>query len=217
MKPMEKMTIPQNSRQVPSSAYLIRPKEYCDLLWAWLQCNSERINPHIPGRRVSKKIVKWTAIEKDFTRTTIDGKVEKIMGRKAIAKYFNYLIEQEMVIDEDDGWYYLKVLDASDANLIEFNTLSKLMNVLQKNSISVYVYLFNRYYANGLEPFIVTMSQIKEFIGVATTTTSNNIFISDTIDILQRLKLLDYTIQHEGEKTIIKMLWVKNKLEDTVK
>ena len=58
------------------------------------------------------------------------------------------------------------------------------MNVLQKNSISIYIYLFNRYYANGCEPFIATMRQIKEYIGIAVTTTSNNLIVSDTIEIL---------------------------------
>ena len=31
---------------------------------------------------------------------------------------------------EDDGYYYLTLLNAHDANLIEYITLSKLMNVL---------------------------------------------------------------------------------------
>jgi hypothetical protein len=52
-------------------------------------------------------------------------------------------------LNQEDEYYYLTVLDKYEANLIEYNTLSKLMNVLQKNSLSIYVYLFNRYVANG--------------------------------------------------------------------
>ena len=78
------------------------------------------------------------------------------MARKTIAKYFAHLVKEGLVYEED-GYYYLKVLDNSSANLIEYKTLSKLMNVLQKNSISIYIYLFNRYYANGCAPFIATI------------------------------------------------------------
>ena len=89
------------------------------------------------------------------------------------------------------------------------------MNVLQKNSISVYIYLFNRYYANGRSPFIATIKQIKDFIGIATTTTSNNIVIDDTLDILRRLGLLDYGLTTgDDNKTYLEFKWIKNKLPE---
>lgn len=81
-------------------------------------------------RRIEKKKIKWTVIERDFTRTLSDGSVEKVMSRKTIAKYFNYLVEQGLITEGEDDYYYLTVLDASEANLIECITLSKLMNVL---------------------------------------------------------------------------------------
>jgi hypothetical protein len=34
------------------------------------------------------------------------------------------------------------------------------------------------------------MKQIKSYLGIATTTTSNNLIVSDSIDILERLGLL---------------------------
>ena len=159
-------------------------------------------------------MVKWTNIEKDFTRVLSDGTEEKVMGRKTIAKYFKFLEDKGFVkLNEKDGYYYLAVLDANEANLIEYNTLSKLMNVLQKNSLSIYVYLFNRYVANGYSSYIATIKQIKDFIGIATTTTSNNIIIDDTIDILKRLGLLDCKLVYgEDNKTYLEFQWVKNKL-----
>ena len=72
--------------------------------------------------------------------------------------------------------------------------------------------MFNRYYANGCEPFIATMRQIKEFIGIATSTTSNNLIISDTIDILKRLGLLDYEVVIEENKTYLSFRWLRNEL-----
>ena len=207
------MEIKKNSRQMPSTSMIVREKDYCDLLYAWLQCNSERENVMSTRRRIEKNKIKWTAIERDFTRTLTDGSVEKVMSRKTIAKYFNHLMNQGLISEGEDDYYYLTVLDASEANLIEYITLSKLMNVLQKNSISIYIYLFNRYCANGYQPFIATIKQIKDFIGIATSTTSNNIVIDDTIDILKRLGLLEVKlITGEDNKTYLEFQWVKNEL-----
>ena len=207
------MEIKKNSRQIPSTSAIIREKDYCDLLYAWLQCNSERINVTSTGRRINKSLVKWVAIEKDFTRTLSDGTTEKVMSRKTIAKYFKHLEEKGLIQLQSDGYYYLTVLDEEEANLIEYNTLSKLINVFQKNSLSIYIYLFNRYYASGFQPFIATIKQIKDFIGIATATTSNNIIVDDTIDILKRLGLLDYKIKFEENKSYLEFQWVKNSLE----
>ena len=199
---------------MPSTSSVAREKDYCDLLYAWLQCNSDRVNMNENGRRIHKTKIKWTAIEKDFTRVLVDGSIEKVMSRKTIAKYFKHLEDRGFIkLNEEDEYYYLTVLDSSEANLIEYNTLSKLLNVMQRNSINIYVYLFNRYYANGRNPFIATLKQIKDFIGIATTTTSNNILIDDTLDILKRLGLLDYSlITGPDNKTYLEFQWVKNKL-----
>lgn len=207
------MVIKKNSRQMPSTTSIVREKDYCDLLYAWLQCNSERENVNTSRRRIEKKKVKWASIERDFTRELSDGTIEKAMSRKTIAKYFSYLIDSNLVSDEGDEYYYLTVLDGSEANLIEYNTLLKMMNVFQKNSINIYIYLFNKYYSNSFQPFIATFRQIKEYIGIATTTTSNNAIIDDTIDILKRLGLLDYKLKVlEDNKTCLEFLWVKNEL-----
>lgn len=198
---------------MPSTPSVTREKDYCDLLYAWLQCHSERANMASKERRIDRSLVKWTAIEKDFTRIDSDGKEYKVMGRKTIAKYFKYLEDKGLVVyNEEDGFYYLSLLEVQEANLIEYTTLSKLMNVLQKNSISIYIYLFNRYYANGCVPFVATLKQIKDFIGVATSTTSNNGVVDDTLEILKRLGLLEYALRQEDTKSYLEFAWVKNRL-----
>ena len=207
------MSIQKNSRQMPSSKIITKEKNYCDLLYAWLQCNSELLDIESRMRYIERKNVKWARIERDFTRQSSDGAIEKVMDRKTIAKYFKHLEEKGLVkLNKEDDNYYLTVLDNYEANLIEYKTLNKLMNVFQKNIISIYIYLFNRYFANDQKPFIVTMRQIKEFIGIATSTTSNNMLIDDTLDILKRLKLLDYEIIYQDGKTMFQFKWVKNKL-----
>jgi hypothetical protein len=51
------------------------------------------------------------------------------MDRRTIAKYFKFFETQGLIRLEGDT-YFLTLLDGSDAHLIEYNTLSKLMNVL---------------------------------------------------------------------------------------
>lgn len=197
---------------MPCAASYCREKEYCDLLYAWLQCNSERENVEAKERRIEKKCVKWTKIESDFTRKLSDGTEEKVMTRKTIAKYFSHLMDKKLVVDKGDNYYYLALLDRSEANLIEYNTLSTMMNVFQKNSISIYIYLFNRYCANGYQPFIATIAQIKEHIGIATSTTSNNLIVDNTIEILKRLGLLDVKMVRDDIRTYLEFQWVRNEL-----
>ena len=79
------------------------------------------------------------------------------MERRTIAKYFNHLIEKGLITDNGDDYYYLELLPNDEANLIEYNTLSIMMNTMQRHCINIYIYLFNRYYANGCEPFVATI------------------------------------------------------------
>ena len=51
------------------------------------------------------------------------------MSRKTIAKYFKYLEENDLIYLEGE-YYYLTVLPPDEANLVHYNTLSKLLNVL---------------------------------------------------------------------------------------
>lgn len=115
---------------MPTATYIIASGDYCDLLYAWLQCHSERVSPTSENRRIPTRDVKWVGIERDFTRFDADGNEEKVMTRKTIAKYFKYLEDKELVTNGGDGYYYLTTLPADSAHLIEYMTLVKLMNVM---------------------------------------------------------------------------------------
>ena len=155
----------------------------------------------------------FSAIERDFTRVHEDGAVDKVMTRTTIKKYFNYLLDKGLIkFSEADGYYYLTVLEGPEAHLIEYNTLTKLMNVLQKRSLTIYAYLFNRYYANGCNPFIATRNQIKDYIGFCQNSGNNDNIIADTIDILSRLGLLSMKHITKDGKTYMQFLWVRNEL-----
>lgn len=208
------MVIQKDSRQIPSSREIVKKKDYCDLLYAWLQCNSERISLKEPGRRIRKTDVKWTKIEKDFTRTDFEGNVVKVMSRKTIAKYFGVLEAEGLIELRDDDFYYLTVLGRSDATLVHYETLRKMINTIKQDGVSIYVYLLNKFLANQEKSFIITMKEIKEFIGIATSTTSNNILVGDVLELLKRLGLIDYGLVSEELKTFLKIFWVRNRLPD---
>lgn len=207
----------KNARQLPNKSVIIKEKSYCDLLYAWLQCNSERSDK---GRMIPKVKIKWQSIEKEFTRIDSEGKVYKEMSRKTIAKYFEHLKEKGLIHlgeedrGEDSNYYYLTTLAREDANLIEYHTLMKLTNVLQRNSLNIYSYLINQYYYNRQQPYIITIRQIKDFIGIATSTTSNNMIVDDTLDILRRLQLIDYRMKYENEKSYFEIQWVRQRLPE---
>ena len=201
-----------NCRQMPSTEGIIRDKNYCDLLYGWLQVNSERIDMNTSQRRIEKSKIKWMAIERAFTRVDAEGNLVKIMTRKTIAKYFRFLEEKGFIYEGEDDYYYLTLLAADEAHLIYYDTLSKLLNVLQKNSINIYIYLISRWYANACQEYIITIAQVKRYIGISTSTTSNNLIVSDTLDILQRLGLIKYIIKYEEEKSIIHIQFVSSKL-----
>ena len=64
------MKIPiKNARQMPKAQAVISQKDYCDLLYAWLQCNSDRIDftNNQSGRKILKSKIKFVAIEKECT------------------------------------------------------------------------------------------------------------------------------------------------------
>ena len=56
--------IEKNSRQMPTMSSIIKNKDYCDILYAWIQCNSERAAVNVSQRRIDKKKIKWAAIER---------------------------------------------------------------------------------------------------------------------------------------------------------
>lgn len=128
------------------------------------------------------------------------------MGRKTIAKYFHWLVEQGFLV-EDEKYYKIIVFDKESANILQ----SILTNVLRPHVIDIYQYLFGRFKAADL----VTVAQMKEYIGVATTTTSNNAIAMDSLEILKRLQLLDFQyVQTEEKKTNIQIDWVVDRLPD---
>lgn len=197
-----------DTRQMPCRREVTSEKNYCDLLYAWIQCNSERVSLHSRDRQISKTKVKFVNIEREM----VDSEGNKIMNRKTISKYFHWLEDNGFVI-EDGKYYKLRILEPEEANIIYYKTLSILINVFQRHSIDIYQYLYGRFCACGKQPFFATIAQIKDFIGISVDTSSNNAKVTDTLVILKRLQLLDYEyIWTDENKEQIRFNWVVDRL-----
>ena len=176
------LKIQPNSRQVPKKEQVVSNKDYCDLVYSWFQCESKMV---VNERLVSKVKVKYSQIG-----------CELGMDRRTVAKYIKKLIDLELISITDNGDYKLHQLEANAATLVPYLTLRQLINSLHKNSVNIFVYLLNRYLANNEQSFYVTHYSLKKFIGISTSTTSNNVVITDILKTLKLLGLVDYEVCH---------------------
>lgn len=198
------MKIEDNSRQVPSIEKYTADKKYCDLLYWVLQemSYSETIGG-VTTRYVNKS---------DFSYESLGDRIG--LKRATTSTKFKNLIALGLISEiPSEKRYRLDYLDKSVASLIPYETLRKLNNSLNHNAISLFVYLLKRYIANNEQEYVVTMAQMKNFIGIASTTTSNNEVITDILEVLKLLGLVDYEYrQVEKDKTNLFITKMSNKV-----
>lgn len=177
------MQIEKDSRQVPKKEEVIKNKNYLDLLWGYLQINSEWESKD-PNHRF--------LIKRKHSQTLIGEALG--ISRQTIKKKLDYLIEIGILTDAGDIWILNKIPD-HDAFLIPNETLRKLVSFTNERVISIYTYILNRYIAVDKTGFILSITGLKSKLGLSTTTCSNNYIITDILECLQRIKLIDYHIE----------------------
>ena len=192
------MQVQKNSRQIPSIERYTADKKYNDLLYGILQ--------EISYREENVRYVD----KKDINYSTLSSRVG--LTRQTVSTKFKNLIKIGLVeYIEAESRYKLNYLDRSLCSLVPYDTLRAINNALSQNAISVFVYLLKRFIANNEKPYIVTMTQMKKFVGIATTTSSNNVIIGDILHILSLIGLLDYRIVNVNrDKTNIIVNCVRN-------
>lgn len=106
-------------------------------------------------------------------------------------------------------------LDSKEAALVPYPILRKLVNSLSHNSVSIYTHLLDRFIAAHEQEFIVTHRQLKEHLGLSSSSSSNNQIITDILDVLDRLGLISMELRYvEENKTFIYITNVTNVLPD---
>lgn len=197
------LSIKSNSRQIPDSKTICADKKYYDILYGWLQQVSEFEDG---VRWVDVKKVNFTQLSKIFglSRQTVSTKMKNLEKMGLVTK------------NEKKNRYELLILDPNVAALIPYNTLKLLVDTLSENSISSYVYLLSRYIANNEKPYQFTLMQVKTYIGISTTTKSNDEIITNILFVLQKIGLIKYSMteapgsEFGNIKTIYQIDWMTN-------
>jgi biotin operon repressor len=196
------LKIQPNSRQIPSNKSYTAEKKYSDLLYGVLQEMSELSVED--GKNIRY------VLQRDVSFVRLGDRIG--LTRQTVSTKFKHLISTGLIIEDNEKKrYILTNLDRTVSSLIPFDTLRKLNNTLSHNSISTFVYLLNRYIAEGERPYYVTLRQIKEFLGLAVTTSSNDLIITDILQVLSLLGLIVYTKEFvEETKSMFKVQKVSN-------
>ena len=195
-----------NPKQIPSVREICSNKKYYDVLYAYLQCLIDKTES---PKLIEKKEVKFTKLAEVLN-----------LSRQTVSTKFKNLLEMGLIREYDDKYYEIITLENDYAMLIPYSVLKLITDTLSENSISTYVYLLTRYYANDEKPFQFTLEQIKTHIGISTTTRSNDDVVTNILFVLQKLGLIKYSLtamKQEGNfqniKTIYQLDWLTNKIE----
>lgn len=183
-------------RQIPKIKEICASKLYNDLVYSYLQTISDE----------EGKILKFNMNNREIG--------EKVgLSRQTVATKIKNLEELELLkFIEDTDEYELIILEPNIAALIPEDTLKLLIDTMNEKTISIYVYLFKRFYANKNNPYTVTYTQLKDWIGVSTKSTSNNHVISNILTVLKKIGLLDYEMSEANNKVFCVIKNVKLKI-----
>lgn len=202
------LKVQPNSRQMPKTKTICSNKKYYDILYAYLQCISER--DEISNKRYFyKKDINFSKLAEIFG-----------LSRQTVSTKFKNLKELGLIEESSSEIYSLIELNADLASLIPYNTLKLLTDTLSENSISTYIYLLNCYYSNDCRPFQFSLDLIKKYIGISTSTRSNNDIITNILYVLDKIGLIKYSLStvsqdsdtFQNVKTIYQIDWMTNKL-----
>lgn len=207
-----------NERQIPKTKEYLSNPLYWDVVYGYIQANSEWDGVIGHPRILPKKKAMFTKVGEylGLTRQTV-GKHFKDLenGQKNDGTGLNLIKKLE------NGDYEIAVLEADVATLIDNNTLRVLVSACNEHTISVYVYLFGRWKASQEQGFSFTYEQLKKVIGIGCESTSNNYIIKDIINVLCLMNLLEIDVKAEmsdngGYKTFFKVIKMRDYVTDKI-
>lgn len=187
------MKIQKNSRQVPKDKKITSNKIYSDILYSYLQ--------EISFKDGNNRYLKKQQINYGNIAFALN------LSRQTVSRKFNNLIELNLILptkDNDEYKYMIPTIPPHEAFLIPQDTLRKMVNTLAERTITIYVYLINRWIINQEEPFDFTITALKAYSGLSIKTESNNVIITDILEILAKLGLIKYSCSTQLDKNKFK-------------
>ena len=182
-----------NLRQVVADKGITSDKSYYDFLYGYLQLISDWNGEG--ERYIMKENLSYSKLETELGNS---------INRKTISKVIKFLEANNLVKNDHIELSHLDELDEDERFLIDMDTLKALVAYRKRHLIDLYVYLFNgMYYAkmnNGENSVVITMKNMKDYIGIATSTTSNNGVVKELLDILVEVGLIAYKIELDPVK-----------------
>lgn len=201
-----------DTRQIPKIESICADKRYHDILYGYLQENSQWDGIQGHSRFVDKSLINFTQLSRTLK-----------LSRQTVSKKFQSLIDMELIskTPDDKGRYYLKILPSEIASLIPEPTLKLINDTLSEHCISSYIYLLMRYIANNEESFVFTLNDVKKHIGICATTRSNDEAITNILFVLQKIGLIKYSLttlqqtnmDYKDVKTIYQIDFLTNYIE----
>ena len=208
------MEIQSNSRQIPKTKDCCSDKRYSDIIYAYFQALSltdTDDNGGLTQRYVPKSMVNYVDWAKkfDLTRQTVSKRIKGLQERGLVS------------YDEKKKIYRLTKLENKTAALIPFDTVKFMVDALSDNAISAYVYFLNRFIAEGEKPYVFTLVQVKDFLGLGTASRSNDDTITNILFALQKLGLNEYSmtasVQEETSFKNVKTIYRIDKVVNQIK
>lgn len=210
------LKVQANSRQVPKHKDYISNSKYCDYLYGYLQAASQWDGVIGHPRFIYKKSINFSRIATDLgkSRQTISTKFKNLEKGDV-----DHGVLPLIRLSEDGTKYELIYLEGNLAMLVPELTLKVLVSTFNEHTISVYVYLLNRYYASQCKGFQFSFPELKSAIGISQKSHGNNYIISSILLILQRAGLLELESKTlNTDKGLIKthyfVKWMTNDIEE---
>lgn len=201
-----------NERQIPKTKEFLCNPLYWDIVYGYIQVNSEWDGIKGHPRILPKKKAVFTKIGEYLG-----------LSRQTVAKHFKDLGAEglNLIKKLDNGDYEITILDNEVATLIDSHTLRMLTCACNDHTISIYVYLYSRWKASQEGGFIFTIEQLKKVIGIGCDSTSNNYIINAIINVLCLIGVLEIKVitalsDNGGYKTMFQVIGMKDKVDDKI-
>lgn len=207
--------IQKNSRQIVKARQYTSHKGYDDNLYGYLIHMSHWDGKPGSPRFLYKDQVNYTSIAGVLgtTRQTVSRNFKRMLEGAELPESEKNKSLPLIRYDKDQQKYIFIPFEPQLAMLVSDNTLIVMVSIFKQHVISTYVYLYNRWLGNKEQKFQFTYSEIKRFIGIGNSRSSDN-NVTSILYGLEAVGLLKVLKVKENNKTNCYVTFMTNKLKN---